>query len=43
MVWFGFMGLENKHSLLLNIASICHDPLEVERVDINKFSYNWRG
>ena len=42
MVWFGFMGLKEKTSMLLNIANICHDPYEVDREDIDKFPYNWR-
>ena len=40
-IWFGFMGINLKDSLVLNIASCLHDPEEVQRLDIKKISYNW--
>jgi dTDP-4-dehydrorhamnose 3,5-epimerase len=40
-IWFGFKGLDMPQNLLLNIASILHDPTEVERRDINTINYNW--
>lgn len=40
-IWFGFQGLREPQSLLLNIASIPHDPDEVERLALNKFKYEW--
>lgn len=40
-IWFGFQGLNIPQSLLLNIASILHDPAEVERRDIHTINYNW--
>jgi len=39
-IWFGFKGMNSPHSLLLNIADIPHDPDEVERADLNAFSFN---
>ena len=39
--WFGFKGLSNPSSLLLNIADISHDPAEVERADFSSFNYDW--
>jgi dTDP-4-dehydrorhamnose 3,5-epimerase len=41
MVWVGFQGLNENPSLLLNIASIIHDPAEAENKDINTIAYNW--
>ncbi|MCH9711770.1 MAG: WxcM-like domain-containing protein [Proteobacteria bacterium] len=40
MVWVGFQGMTSG-SMLLNIASIEHDPLEVDRLAIDKINYNW--
>ena len=40
--WFGLQGLAAPKSLVLNIASIIHDPLEVERRDMSDINYNWR-
>ena len=42
-IWFGFQGLVEPQNLILNIASIPHDPNEVERLalsDINYFGIN---
>lgn len=40
--WFGLQGLAAPKSLVLNIASIIHDPLEVEWRDMSDINYNWR-
>lgn len=40
-VWFGFQGLAAPQSLVINIASIIHEPLEVERCDMSVFDYDW--
>ena len=40
-VWFGFQGLSAPQSLVVNIASIEHDPLEVERRDAFDINYDW--
>jgi dTDP-4-dehydrorhamnose 3,5-epimerase len=40
-IWFGFQGLTKSQSLVLNIASIPHDPNEVERLELSKIKYNW--
>jgi dTDP-4-dehydrorhamnose 3,5-epimerase len=40
-IWFGFKGIADSPSLLLNIASIEHDPLEVERLPLTDIKYNW--
>ncbi|MEI7612326.1 MAG: dTDP-4-dehydrorhamnose 3,5-epimerase [Betaproteobacteria bacterium] len=40
-IWFGFQGLAAPQSLVLNIASIPHDPNEVERRDLSEINYAW--
>ena len=40
-VWFGFQGLHVHQSLVLNIASIAHDPNEVERLALTDINYDW--
>lgn len=40
-IWFGFQGLVEPQSLLMNIANIPHDPSEVERRAISDIDYEW--
>jgi dTDP-4-dehydrorhamnose 3,5-epimerase len=40
-IWFGFQGLASPHSLVLNIASIPHDPNEVERRAPLEINFDW--
>ena len=40
-IWFGFQGLHLPISLVLNIASLSHDPNEVERQSLNNINYDW--
>lgn len=40
-IWFGFQGLAEPQSLVLNIASIPHDPNEVQRFELPGIAYNW--
>lgn len=40
-IWFGFQGLAAPQSLVLNIASIPHDPNEVERRAVAEIPYGW--
>lgn len=40
-IWFGFQGRSAAASLVLNLASIEHDPLEVERQGIDAVNYDW--
>ncbi len=40
-VWFGFRGLHTHQSLVLNIASIAHNPNEVERLALIDINYDW--
>jgi len=40
-IWFGFQGLNTPQSLVMNIASIAHDPNEVERMALSDINYDW--
>ncbi|MFM0649274.1 dTDP-4-dehydrorhamnose 3,5-epimerase [Paraburkholderia bryophila] len=40
-LWVAFGGLGEDTNLLLNLASIPHDPSESERRDIEAFSWAW--
>ena len=41
MIWVGFKGLSSFKSILLNIASIPHDPKEVDKKEIDKIKFDW--
>jgi dTDP-4-dehydrorhamnose 3,5-epimerase len=43
MIWMGFKGISEGINLLLNIASIPHDPLEADRLDVHnkRIQYDW--
>ena len=41
MIWFGFQGRSDQDSLILNISDILHDPDEVIKCELDKFSYDW--
>jgi dTDP-4-dehydrorhamnose 3,5-epimerase len=40
-VWFGFKGLAEPESLVLNIANLPHDPSEVQRRGLSDVKYGW--
>ena len=40
-IWFGFQGLAEPNSLVLNIANIPHDPNEVQRLASSEIKYAW--
>jgi dTDP-4-dehydrorhamnose 3,5-epimerase len=40
-IWFGFQGLTEPQNMVLNIASIPHDPNEVQRRAIADIAYEW--
>lgn len=42
-IWFGFQGLSNQASLVLNVANILHDPDEIERLPLSALPYDWGG
>ena len=39
-LWMAFRGLE-ENSMLLNLASIEHDPSEAVNIDLEEISYDW--
>ena len=41
MVWMAFKGLADEKSLLLNVASIPHDPDESESKKLNEIEFTW--
>ena len=41
MIWMGFQGIGDDINMLLNIASIPHDPPEADRLDIDSIHYDW--
>ena len=41
MIWVGFKGLSSFKSILLNIASIPHNPKEVDKKEIDKIQFDW--
>ena len=40
-LWLAFRGLSSDN-MLLNLASIEHDPKESENKDLKDFPYNWQ-
>ena len=40
--WVAFQGIDEVASLLLNVASVRHDPTEVDNKELDKIRYNWR-
>ncbi len=42
-IWMCFQGLDEKDNILLNIASIPHDPLEAESLPVQNDTIPYRG
>lgn len=40
-IWFGFLGLAEPYSLILNLSDIEHDSSEMDKIDKDKFIYEW--
>lgn len=40
-IWFGFEGMAEHGSLLLNVADIIHDPEEIERKKLFEIKSRW--
>ena len=40
-LWMAFRGIEESN-MLLNIASIVHNPNEATNIDLNKIKYDWQ-
>ena len=41
MMWVAFRGVGDRGGLLLNLASIHHDPNEVDWKSIDEINFNW--
>jgi len=41
MVWMAFQGVGEQENMLLNLASIRHEPNEVDRKSVNEISFSW--
>ena len=41
-IWFGFQGMSEKLSLVLNLANLPHDPAEVGRKMKEEIYFKWR-
>ena len=40
-LWVGFKGIDNQENIILNIASIEHEPDEAENTLLNNLKYSW--
>lgn len=40
-IWLAFRGIDEGLNLLLNIADLQHDPLEVMRKELSEIPYHW--
>ena len=40
-LWLGFKGLNYKENIILNIASIEHEPSEAENKELDNLKYSW--
>ncbi|KAB8028044.1 dTDP-4-dehydrorhamnose 3,5-epimerase family protein [Fluviispira multicolorata] len=42
-IWYGFQSIGNQAAMIVNCATIPHDPNEVRRMDLSekKIPYNW--
>ncbi len=40
-IWFGFQGLSESRSLIMNVADLQHDPNEMLRKSVEEIQYEW--
>jgi dTDP-4-dehydrorhamnose 3,5-epimerase len=40
-LWVAFSGIGKGTNLLINVADLEHDPLEIDRMELNSIIYNW--
>lgn len=40
-LWLAFGGVGEGCNMLLNVASLQHDPLEADRTDMDAFAWDW--
>jgi len=43
MLWMGFQGVSDGPNILLNVASIPHQPEEAERLELEQIEYHWEN
>jgi len=43
MLWMGFQGISDGSNILLNVASIPHQPEEAERIELEYIEYYWEN
>ena len=41
-IWFGFQGISEEPSLILNVANMPHDPEEIERKSLEEIRFDWQ-
>jgi len=41
MIWMGFQGLYPDGSVVMNLANIQHNQLEIDKLDLSKINYKW--
>jgi len=41
LIWFGFKGLNDGINMVMNIASIEHNPVERDSIPASKFYFDW--
>lgn len=41
-LWYGFKGLSQTDSYIINFSNIIHDPLEQESADLSNFELNYK-
>ena len=39
----GMIGISHKLSVVANLASLEHDPTEMDRIDLNEIDYDWQA
>ena len=39
MIWFGFKGISNNTSYILNISDVLHEPSEIERKHLSFLNF----
>jgi len=42
-IWFGFMGLDKKENIIINLANIMHNKNEIYYKKLRAIKYNWRS
>jgi dTDP-4-dehydrorhamnose 3,5-epimerase len=40
-LWLGFQGIGTVQSMLINIANVQHDPMEIDRKSLDSIPFNW--